>query len=96
MTLQEFKTTLTQSSPPASINKLLQAMWFDAKDDWEAAHNIAQEIHTREGSWIHAYLHRKEGDTGNASYWYHKANKNLPRVSLTQEWEDIVTDFLAK
>ena len=66
----------------------------DAKGDWEKSHNIAQDIHSDTGSWIHAYLHRKEGDIFNADYWYSKAGKKRPSVSLEKEWEEIVTDLL--
>lgn len=69
-------------------------MWYDGKDNWEEAHNLAQDIHTTEGSWVHAYLHRKEGDLGNASYWYHRAGRTMPTLSLEKEWEEIVNAFL--
>jgi len=69
-------------------------MWYDGKDNWNASHDIAQDIHSRDGSWIHAYLHRKEGDLGNASYWYGKAGKPVARVSLKEEWEQLVREFL--
>ena len=95
MTLQEFKTTIGQGKPPEKINPLLQSLWFDAKGDWEAAHNIAQDINSDDGSWVHAYLHRKEDDSGNASYWYHKAKRKMPSYDLSKEWDEIVTYFLS-
>jgi hypothetical protein len=94
MTLQEFKSSLNQSKPPEKITPLLQSLWHDGKGDWEAAHNVAQEINTDDGSWVHAYLHRKEGDTGNASYWYHRAKRKMPSVSFEKEWEEIVITLL--
>ena len=69
-------------------------MWYDGQGDWNRAHNIAQEIHTKEGAWIHAYLHRKEGDDANAAYWYSRANRNVPSYPLEQEWEEITGFFL--
>lgn len=94
MTIEEFKTTLTGAAPQRSWNKLLQALWYDGKGSWEAAHNIAQDVHTQEGSWIHAYLHRKEGDDGNAAYWYHRAGKKMPGYSFDEEWLQLVQHFL--
>jgi hypothetical protein len=94
MTFQEFKSTLGKSNPPDGISDLLKAMWYDGKEDWNASHNIAQDIHTQEGSLIHAYLHRKEGDIGNASYWYQKAGRPLCKVSLQEEWDAIVRELL--
>ena len=94
MTLEAFKLTMSQDHPPAGISKLLEALWFEAKDDWERAHNIAQDISSSDGSWIHAYLHRVEGDHGNAAYWYHRAGKPVPRVSLHEEWEEIARELL--
>jgi hypothetical protein len=87
---------LNQSKPPANISQLLEALWYDGKGGWEKSHNIAQDIHTNDGSWIHAYLHRKEGDLGNASYWYHRADKPVCKVSLQEEWEQIVRNFLTQ
>jgi hypothetical protein len=94
MSYEEFKATLTQNAPPEGLNDLLKAMWYDGKGNWNASHDVAQEIHTKEGSWIHAYLHRKEGDLGNASYWYSKAGKPVTKVSLDEEWEELVRAFL--
>jgi hypothetical protein len=78
------------TKPPIALSPLLQAMWHDHHGDWEASHNIAQEINDRAGSWVHGYLHRKEGDLANASYWYRKAGKSMPNTTLEKEWEDIV------
>ncbi|MEO5603640.1 MAG: hypothetical protein ABIR06_22155 [Cyclobacteriaceae bacterium] len=94
MTIEDFVLSLAQSQPPERLSKLLEALWYDGKKDWEAAHNIAQEIETSEGSLIHAYLHRKEGDSGNASYWYRKAGRAVPDVSLEEEWKQIATELL--
>lgn len=94
MNFDDFKASLKDSHPPAGINKLAEAMWYDGKGDWEMAHNISQDINSEEGSWIHAYLHRKEGDLGNASYWYSRAGRTRPQVSLDEEWEVIVREVL--
>jgi hypothetical protein len=94
MTFEQFKQSLKDSNPPVDINPLLESLWHDAKGDWEASHNIAQDIHTNDGSWIHAYLHRKEGDLSNAGYWYQRAGKPTCRQSLEQEWESLVKAFL--
>ncbi|MHA4810393.1 hypothetical protein ACX0G9_19930 [Flavitalea flava] len=94
MTFEQFKSTLTSNTPPPGITGCLAALWYDGKNDWEQAHNIAQDIGTRDGSWIHAYLHRKEGDNGNARYWYSRAGRIMPAHSLENEWEGIVTELL--
>ena len=94
MTFQDFKSTLSLQQPPGELSDLLKALWYEARNDWEKAHNIAQDIASQDGSWIHAYLHRKEGDQGNATYWYHRAGKPVPRIGLDQEWEQIVTALL--
>lgn len=94
MNLSQFKTSLKDPNPPSGLTPILASLWYDGKGHWGKAHDIAQEIHTKEGSWIHAYLHRKEGDEFNASYWYQRAGKEKPAVSLAEEWERIVESFL--
>ena len=94
MTSDEFKTSLSGTTPPPELSAPLKALWYDAKDDWNEAHNLAQEIHSENGSWIHAYLHRKEGDSGNASYWYNRAGRKMPSYPLHKEWEEIVKALL--
>ena len=94
MTLSDFKATLASSSSPAGVSAPLLALWHDGRGDWDAAHRVAQDIDDASGAWIHAYLHRKEGDAGNAAYWYRRAGKPVATVSLEAEWEQIVTAML--
>ena len=94
MTFQQFQQSLSQSLPPPGISKHLESLWYAGKGDWEQSHNIIQDINDNNASWIHAYLHRKEGDIWNADYWYRSAGKKRPSVSLEQEWEAIVKQLL--
>lgn len=94
MTIQEFKDSIKEENPPPNLNSLLQALWHDGKGDWESAHNLAQDVNTKDGSWIHAYLHRKEGDLSNATYWYNKAGKPVSKKNLNEEWEEITLALL--
>ena len=94
MDFQTFKGSLAQSAPPEPLKPHLKALWYDGKEDWEMSHNIAQDILDDNGSWIHAYLHRKEGDLGNAGYWYRRAGRSVADGSLEEEWEQIATALL--
>lgn len=94
VTFAEFKLSTTRSKPPAGLSEALLALWQDARGDWEAAHETAQEIKEPTGAWIHAYLHRKERDLPNAAYWYRRAGKPECRDSLDSEWEQIATALL--
>ncbi len=89
MDLFTYKASLLKAIPPADISVYLLSLWHDARGDWEKAHETIQDVTTKNASWIHAYLHRKEGDTFNADYWYSKAGKTRPSTSLEQEWESI-------
>ena len=92
--LEQFKQSLSGSSPPAEVSPYLQSMWYDAKGDWNKAHSVIQNIEDKKAAWVHAYLHRKEGDIGNADYWYRRAGKSRPNDSLENEWQNIVMAFL--
>ena len=92
----EFEIHLKGEAPPELWPEGLKALWWDAKGNWEESHEIAQEISSETGSWIHAYLHRKEGDEWNAGYWYRRANRPYPAVSLEQEAVAIVEWILEK
>jgi hypothetical protein len=94
MTLDYFRKSLAEAQPPAGMTLALVGLWWDAKGDWTRAHESAQQNERRDGSWVHAYLHRKEGDHGNAAYWYSRAGKPVCREPLDAEWLSIVTDLL--
>jgi len=94
MNLVEFKATLSNESPPANSDLALQAMWYEAKGDWDKAHRLAQQQNDPVGAWVHAYLHRQEGDIGNANYWYRRAGRSQPDQTLAEEREDIVSKLL--
>ena len=89
MQYEELLKLMDEGSIPDDLPQLLQALLLDAAGDWDNAHRIAQSVFTAEGSWVHAYLHRKEGDLPNASYWYHSAGRNMPGTTLEEEWETI-------
>ena len=97
MDLNEFKASLSQPTPPDGLSLSLLALWHDAKGNWDKAHELAQQDASKQGAWVHAYLHRKEGDMNNAAYWYaQSAGKSVCRLPLDEEWEEIVTGLLAR
>ena len=93
MNAGQFKASLADAAPPQDLAAPLAALWWDAKGDWARAHESAQQDEGVEGSWVHAYLHRKEGDQGNATYWYGRAGKPVCRQPLDAEWGSIVRGF---
>ena len=93
MTLQEFRATLSSTQPP-DVAPLLRALWHDARGDREQAHTIAQDIESNDAAWVHAYLHRKEGDASNARYWYQRAGRDFYRSVLADEWDALVKGLL--
>jgi hypothetical protein len=94
MKRNEYIASLSNVQPPANLAPILLSLWWDGKGNWQNAHEIAQEIHDIHGSWIHAYLHRKEGDMGNADYWYHRAGRERPSKSIQEEWDELVNHCL--
>ena len=90
MKFEAFISSIMDTYPPAAMEPLLLALWYDAKGDWESSHNIVQDIDTAEAAHLHAYLHRKEGDSWNADYWYRKAGVKRPSTSLEEEWDSLV------
>ena len=93
MTLDEFRLTLSVANPPP-LSPLLRALWHDAKGDWDEAHRIAQDVSGADAAWVHAYLHRKEGDLSNARYWYRQAGQPSASDSREAEWDRIVAALL--
>ena len=94
MTLDELKATLSDEAPPSGVPETVKALWHDARGDWDEAHRVAQDIDDADGSWVHAYLHRKEGDLSNAAYWYRRAARPPSRESLEEEWAAIAGELL--
>jgi hypothetical protein len=92
--LAEFKASLNLEQPHTGLSVQLKSLWYDGKGDWHQAHAQVDHLSDRPSAWIHAYLHRKEGDIGNADYWYGRAGKIRPKVSLEEEWEQLVLQFL--
>jgi hypothetical protein len=87
---------VTATEPPAGLTHALAGLWWDAKGDWKRAHESAERDEGKDGSWVHAYLHRKEGDQGNASYWYNRAGKPVCREPLDVEWLSIAAALLGQ
>ena len=93
MTIEQFRRSLSATQPP-DLAPLLRALWHDARGEWDRAHSIAQDIDDGAAAWVHAYLHRKEGDPGNAAYWYRLARQPVATEPLDAEWTRIVTTLL--
>jgi len=95
MTLDEFIQLMEkQEIFPEFLPKTLQALWYDKKGDWDKAHQIVQNASDPDSAWVHAYLHRKEGDLSNAHYWYRRSGQREFKEDLNQEWEQIAKDLL--
>jgi hypothetical protein len=94
MTLEQLRASLDQPQPPAELPPLTAALWWEAKGDWKRAHEIAQDVSGADAAWVHAYLHRKEGDDANAGYWYGQAGRPHCALPLDAEWEQIVSALL--
>ena len=94
MTLAELKAARSRDDL-LDVPPIVRALWHDARGDWDEAHRIAQDIDDRWGAWVHAYLHRKEGDVANAGYWYRRAGQPVATDSLDAEWDRIATALIA-
>ncbi len=95
MNASEFKTSLAQNEPPASLEAPLRALWWDAHGDWERAHAEVDELESRSGMMVHAYLHRKQGEAGNAAYWYHRTGQPSQESSFAAEWTALLDELLS-
>ncbi|MEM6884961.1 MAG: hypothetical protein AAF571_08000 [Verrucomicrobiota bacterium] len=94
MMLESFLLSVEQQHMPDGLSLELQSLWADAAGDWHRAHDLCQQEGTATGDRIHAYLHRKEGDAGNAAYWYHRSGESMPSGSVEDEWMELVQRFL--
>jgi hypothetical protein len=96
VTLEEFRASLAKPRPPAGLGKPLEALWHAGRGDWERAHRIAMSAKSRDAAWVHALLHRQEGDLDNARYWYRQAKRPEHGGTLDEEWAAIAADLLAR
>ena len=96
MTPHDYRQTLSQDAPPAALNAPLAALWWAKKGDWDKAHKLVQDEQSMDAAWVHAYLHRVEGDLGNAGYWYAQARKPAALGDLDAEWTAVVTTLLSQ
>jgi hypothetical protein len=95
MTLAEFKRSLSNTLPPAELGAALTALWWAGKDDWDKAHKIVMDEGGKDCAWVHAYLHRVEGDAENARYWYQQAGKPAAACPIETEYDSIVQALLS-
>lgn len=94
MDFDSFVESVDGEAPPEEVGTALAGLWWERKGDWERAHEICQDAGLLEGDWVHAYLHRVEGDEGNAAYWYSRARKPFFRGSFGAEWDAMVRELL--
>lgn len=92
--MAEFEASLNAEQPDSGLPVQLRSLWYDGKGDWHKAHAQVDRLNDEASAWVHAYLHRKEGDIRNADYWYRKARQIRPNLSLKKEWEQLVLHFL--
>ena len=95
MNPKDFQESVKQAAPPEGLSPPLAALWWDAKGDWAKAHGLVDELETKQGMAVHAYLHRKEGAISNSDYWYARAGRSFHRPTLEEEWEALVEGLAA-
>ena len=96
LSLAQFKATLAERAPPPALAPTLAALWYAANGNWERAHDASQEQDDADGAWVHAYLHRLEGDEENARYWYGRAGRPVSSAKAAQEWEEIAKALMKR
>ncbi len=96
MSSNEFQQSVKDNGPPTGISVPLTALWWDAKGNWSLAHDLVNELGTQEGMAVHAYLHRKEGDSSNAEYWYKRCGREFYREALDEEWHALVEGLISR
>jgi hypothetical protein len=96
MTLVDFTGGIANPKPPSGLAPALEALWWAAKGDWDRAHKIVMKQESRDAAWVHAYLHRVEGDLDNAGYWYRQAHRPAASGALEAEWNAIAAALIDK
>jgi hypothetical protein len=96
-TIDSFRDSVSAAAPPGDVDPALQALWWLAKGDWNEAHKVCQQHEDNDDcNWVHAHLHRQEGDMSNAGGWYRRAGKPMPSGALQEEWEQVAAELLAR
>ena len=95
MTFEKFMASLTEPAPSAGLSLALAALWWMAKGNWERGHDLVDDLDGGEAAWVHAHLHRVEGDQANATYWYRRAGKAPSAAPLEAEREAIAKALLS-
>ena len=90
-----FRDSLAAHAPPRGLSVPLQALWWSGKGRWEQAHELAQNAEDRDGAWVHAHLHRVEGDLANAAYWYRRAGRDVCTTTIDAEWRALSVAMLS-
>ncbi len=96
MDYKSFNYTLDMGQPPAEFADPVKALWWERKGYWEKAHDMVQDLTSKEAAWVHAYLHRKEGDQMNAAYWYERAGKKESSKEHDDEFREIIESLLSE
>jgi hypothetical protein len=96
LSLSSFLASIDAETEPSLEAAPLRALWFDARGDWDGAHKCVDVREDKASMWVHAYLHRKEGDLGNAGYWYARAGREPRDCPLAEEWGEIATALLGE
>lgn len=91
--ISDFKQSIIDKRSPDGLTLHLQSLWHDRAGNWKIAHDLIDQLTDKQSAHIHAYLHRKEGDIWNADYWYNRAGRTRPQVSLEEEWETLVIEY---
>ena len=96
MDYNSFNYTLDMGQPPVDFHESIKALWWERKGEWVKAHELIQNSDGPDAAWVHAYLHRKEGDTVNAGYWYARAGRDIGKGDIVEEFRTIVSELLKK
>ena len=96
-TIDAFRSSVSAEMPPSDVGPALQALWWARRGDWKRAHECVQQHEgERDCDWVHAHLHRQEGDMSNAGGWYWRAGQPVPTLPLEEEWNSLATDMLSR
>ena len=96
MTPSKFRRSLAADDPPETLSDVQRALWYGARGDWNRAHELAQGEQSADAAWIHAWLHRVEGDLDNARYWYGQARRPERTGTTDDELNELLAEFLTK